>query len=134
MQNGSGYNTGKKRKVIAADWHWTTQHHDSPGHSDDPKTPGSNYRTNRAATNRPIANNPVECSWTKAAALAVVEGVLLEPDATESTDDGKDDDDADGVDEDEADDVDDDEASSVAFLVPHWLSFLHWSWPSASLG
>lgn len=66
----------------------------------------------------------------------MVEGVLLEPEATASTDDGKDvdDDDEDGVDEEDEVDDDVDEASSVAFLVPHWLSFLHWSWPSASSG
>lgn len=83
-----------------------------------------------------MVNKPVECSWTKAAAaLAVLEGALLEPDATESTDDGRDDDEEDGVGEDDADDEEEvDEASSVAFLEPHWLSFLHWSWPSASLG
>ena len=129
MQNGSEYNTAKKREkkkkvIAAADWRWTTQDHDSPGRSD-PEPPGSDYSTNRAARNRTIANNPVECSWTKAAALAVVDGVLLEPDATASTDDGKDDDDDDGVGEEDEVDDDVDEASSVAFLVPHWLSFLH---------
>lgn len=36
--------------------------------------------------------------------------------------------------EDEDDSESDLEAVSVALRVPHWLSFLHWSWPSASSG
>lgn len=43
----------------------------------------------------------------------------------------------DGEDDSEADEDDSEsdlEAVSVALRVPHLLSFLHWSWPSASSG
>lgn len=64
--------------------------------------------------------------------MGVLVGEALEPDATESTDDGMDEEVEDAEeDEDELEEV---EVASVAFLEPHWLSFLHWSWPSASLG
>lgn len=92
-----------------------------------------NYRTIWAATKRTTAIRPVECSWIRAA-LGVLVGLVLAPDATESTDEGMDEDE----DVDEADDDDDEllaeDDDSVAFLEPHWLSCLHWSWPSASSG
>lgn len=47
--------------------------------------------------------------------------------------DGEDDSEED-EDEDEDDSESDLEAVSVALRVPHWLSFLHWSWASASSG
>lgn len=70
----------------------------------------------------------------------MVEGELLAADESEFSDwwevvkvaveveDGEDDS------EDEDDSESDLEAVSVALRVPHLLSFLHWSWPSASSG
>lgn len=94
-----------------------------------------NYRTMWAATKRTTAIRPVEWSWIRAA-LGVVVGLVLAPDATESTDEGMDEevDEADEADEDDDDELLAEDDDSVAFLEPHWLSCLHWSWPSASSG